>query len=376
MAELEAQDAAGPQRPPVVQATQYSLTAADLQFNLSKKESVRSKRQIGLKELQNAINKDLFVTLVVKGETGVAVQRREMRLGKREIKPVLGNAVDKAKSFSPAKKNHQTSPPKPIAMLKPAAPTKTANPLLARKSLESSPTKSTKTRKSPGHTGPLVDNLKLIAAIALRLVKSPDKSDTKSQTSDTFSSVSSESHKKTEALNKPKKALPAIYESVHESTPPHFSPEPPALRSRLSDPFRGRLVHSVALSQANEQSPGRSFSPSYSTSRSPGKSLDPRTSGNPILRHFGRMYGIEESFWTAMQAAGSVGRKKGQDSRTMDGSGVGRETEVPTSSQSFRTYDLAHISFDRSLNSRGFSPFRCTKRDPPSSLSQRPPSLY
>ena len=369
MAEPEDHDAAAPHHPPVVQPTQFSLTAADLHFNLRKKETVRSKRQIGLIELQNAIDKDLFVTLVVKGEAKVSAPKRELSLGKRKEQPAQAKQTEQTQSLSPAKKIDPISPLKPLETPKPAASAKTVNPLLMRKSLEPSPAKSTKARESPGSNGPLVDNLKLIAAIALRLVKSPDKSDTKSQTSDTLSSVSSESHKKTEVSSKPKKALPAIYESVHESTPPRFSPEPPSLRSRLSDPFRGRLAHSVALSHANEQSPGRSFSPAFSMPRSPGKPLDPRTSANPILRHFGRMYGIEESFWPVMKATVPVRRKKGQASRTID-------TEMPTSSQSFRTYDLAHISFDRSLNSRDFSPFHCTKRDPPSSLSQRPPSLY
>lgn len=373
MAELDEQVAALSQHPPVVLFTQHSLTAADLQFNLSKKETIRSKRQIGLEELQNALNQDLFVTLIVKEEGKSNAPRRELSLSQRKKKPKKGDRAEETKSLSPAKKTDPISPAKPLETHKPAA-AKTANPLLARKSLESSPVKPIKSRESSRSSGSVMDNLKLIAAIALKLAKSPDKSDTKSQVSDTFSSVSSESPKKTDGSNKPKRALPAIYESVHESTPPHLSPEPVPLRSHLSDPFRARLVHSVAFSSPNEHSPGPNFSTSLSAPRSPGKALDPRTSANPILRHYGRMYGIKDSFWTVMKLAESVKRKKAEE-RSVEEGILGRRSETPISSQSFRTYDLAHISFDRALNSRGFSPFRCTKRDIPSSLSHRPPSM-
>ena len=367
MAEQDEQVAALSQHPPVVLFTQHSLTAADLQFNLSKKETIRSKRQIGLEELRNALNQDLFVTLIVNESGKSNAPRRELSLSQREKKPRKKEQTAETKSLSPAKKTDPVLPVKLLETHKPAA-VKTVNPLLARQSLDFSPAKPTKSRESSRSSGSVMDNLKLIAAIALKLAKSPDKSDTKSQVSDTFSSVSSESPRKTDGSNMPKRVLPAIYESVHESTPPHLSPEPISLRSH---PFRARLAYSVAFSSPNEHSPGPNFSTSLSAPRSPGKALDPRTTANPILRHFGRMYGIKDS----TKLTGSTKRKKAEE-RTVEEEVLGRRSGTPISLQSFRTYDLAHISFDRALNSRDFSPFRCTKRDIPSSLSHRPPSLY
>lgn len=352
----------------MVLSTQHSLSAADLQFNLSKKETIRSKRQIGLEELRNAVNQGLFVTLIVKEEGGNSAQRRELSLSHREKRV---NKAEETNSLSPVKKTDPVLPVKPLEMHKTTA-IKTVNPLLTRKTFDSSPIKPIKSRESSQNSSSIIDNLKLIAAIALKLAKSPDKSDTKSQVSDTFSSISSESPRKTDNLSM-KRALPAIYESVHESTPPHMS------RTRGLDPFRARFVRSVAFSSptndhfpTNEHSPDPNFSTSLSAPRSPGKALDPRTTANPILRHFGRMYGIKDSFWTDRK----LGKGKKTEERGGEEEELGRREGTPVSSMSFRTYDLAHISFDRALNSRGFSPFRCTKRDTPSSLSHRPPSLY
>lgn len=331
MEEKEIQDPSPWDHAPVVFLTQHSISAEDIQFNLSKKASLKSKRGVGIQELQTALENERFRVIIVRPE--------EKKTGKnREIKPKTEKITEKpsTKPKSPSFSKEKSIKPQFSLTEQPAT---TANPVLSR---SFSPSKAGNRKISD----PIADNLTFIARLALKLAKSP-VNDGKSQVSETMTSFSSESRRKTEG-NRGNKLLPAIFESSYEAKA--ATRREKAERGRL----RARLVRSVAAQIPLQHSPGLTVDSSPLV-RSPLKPpLDCRITANPILRHFGRLYGLQDP--SPPKPASDT---KAEDARQ-------------DTAHSQRRYDLAHISFDRSLNPGGFSPFRCTKRDLPSAFS----SLY